>query len=78
MDLTEQQKAVLHYVREYTRTTGYPPTVREIARGTRLRSQSSACHHLKSLERLGYLRRDANVPRGLVLLPLPEEADQHD
>jgi repressor LexA len=77
MNLTEQQKAVLHYIREYIRETGYAPSVREVASGTKLRSQSSACHHLRTLERLGYLRRDVNVPRGLVLLPPPDEG-QHD
>jgi repressor LexA len=76
--LTEQQRAVLHYIREYIHTKGYPPSIREVAVGTKLRSQSSVSHHLHTLERLGYLERDISVSRGLRLLPPPEEADQHD
>lgn len=70
--LTSTQEAVLHYIREYIKNTGYPPTIREIADGVRLRSVSSVHHHLRTLEDLGFLRRDHSRPRGLVILS-PEE-----
>lgn len=65
--LTGTQKAVLHFIQVYVKEVGYPPTIREIAKGVKLRSTSSVVHHLRTLHTLGYLRRAENIPRGLVI-----------
>ncbi|MET9262352.1 helix-turn-helix domain-containing protein [Amycolatopsis sp. NPDC004079] len=70
--LTQTQEAVLHFIRAHIKDIGYPPTVREIADGVHLRSVSSVHHHLRTLEDLGFIRRDHYRPRGLVILS-PEE-----
>lgn len=75
MLLTASQRAILHFVRNYTRTVGYPPTVREIADGVKLRSASTVHHHLRVLHTLGFIRRDPSVPRGLVILSDSESDD---
>ncbi len=79
--LTPRQHDVLDLVRAGVRTHGYPPSVREMAAALQLSSPSTVKHHLDSLERAGYLRRDPRRPRALELAsdidprsPLPTPA----
>jgi len=65
--LTQRQRAILDVIRSSVEERGYPPSVREIGEGVGLTSPSSVAHQLTSLERLGYLRRDPNRPRALVV-----------
>lgn len=66
--LTQRQQQVLEFIRESVRSTGYPPTVREICAQLHLSSTSTVHAHLTNLERLGYIRRDATKPRALELV----------
>jgi repressor LexA len=72
--LTPRQRAILAVIRDTVETRGYPPSVREIGEGVGLTSPSSVAHQLGALERMGYLRRDPNRPRALVVAELPEAA----
>lgn len=63
--LTERQRRVYEFVREAVETRGYPPSVREIAARVGLASPSSVQHQLRTLESLGFLRRDPHRPRAL-------------
>ncbi len=65
--LTPRQRAVLAVIRDTVEQRGYPPSVREIGEGVGLTSPSSVAHQLTTLERLGWLRRDPNRPRALVV-----------
>jgi repressor LexA len=65
--LTARQRAILTVIRDTVDQRGYPPTVREIGEGVGLASPSSVAHQLTTLERMGYLRRDPNRPRALVV-----------
>jgi repressor LexA len=65
--LTMRQRAILTVISETVERRGYPPSVREIGEGVGLTSSSSVVHQLANLERLGYLRRDPNRPRALVV-----------
>lgn len=65
--LTPRQRAILDVIRSCVEDRGYPPSVREIGEGVGLTSPSSVAHQLTTLERLGYLRRDPNRPRALVV-----------
>jgi repressor LexA len=71
--LTPRQRAILAVIRETVETRGYPPSVREIGEGVGLTSPSSVAHQLGTLERMGYLRRDPNRPRALVVADSPEQ-----
>jgi repressor LexA len=66
--LTARQQQVLEFIRQSVRTTGYPPTVREICAKLRLSAPSTVHAHLANLERLGYIRRDPSKPRALELV----------
>ncbi len=63
--LSDRQQHVLSVIRGWVEEHGYPPTVREIGAAVGLVSTSSVSHHLKSLERLGFLRRDGRWPRAM-------------
>jgi len=69
--LTPRQRAILTVIRDTVERQGYPPSVREIGEGVGLTSPSSVAHQLTTLERMGFLRRDPNRPRALVVADLP-------
>jgi len=54
--LTERQREVLRWIRDFIGTTGLPPTVREIGRALKIES-STAFYLLTQLEKKGCLRR---------------------
>lgn len=62
---TERQLDILNVIEDSLLTRGYPPSVREIGERVGLTSPSSVHAHLKSLQRLGYLRRDPTKPRAI-------------
>lgn len=66
--LTGRQNDILTFVRRYTGSHGYPPSVREIGAAMGLTSSSTVHSHLAALERKGYLRRDPSKPRALEIL----------
>jgi repressor LexA len=63
--LTERQQAVLNYIRQHQRETGFPPTSREIQRHFQFHSQTAAMNHLRALERKGVISRSPHKARGL-------------
>lgn len=48
---------------------GYPPSLREIGEAVGLTSTSSVSHHLRTLQRAGYLHRDSGRARTLEVSP---------
>lgn len=66
--LTPRQRQVLEVIRDWVERFGYPPSVREIGEAVGLTSTSSVSHQLRSLQRKGFLRRDANRPRAVGVL----------
>jgi repressor LexA len=65
--VTDRQRAILDYLRDFVDEHGYPPTVREIGEAVGLRSPSTVHAHLAQLERAGLLRRDPTKPRAIEL-----------
>ncbi len=72
-NLTERQRQILSYIREKIRTSGYPPSVREIGLAVGLRSSSTVHNHLVQLEEKGYLKKDATKPRAII--PVDSEGE---
>jgi len=71
-NLTEKQAEILDFLASRRKATGYPPTVREIARAFGFRSPKAASDHLAALERKGYIQRVEGMARGLRIM------NQHD
>lgn len=67
MELNEKQKEVYDFLLEFTKTNGYPPSVREICKAVSLKSPSTVHGHLKRLEKKGLIYRDPTKPRAIVI-----------
>lgn len=65
--LSKSVQRIYDYICTYFDEHNYPPTVREIGQAVNLRSPSTVHMHLKTLENLGYIKRDPNKPRALVI-----------
>lgn len=63
--LTARQRSILEFIEKTVRERGYPPSVREICTAVDLSSPSTVHTHLSSLQKMGYLRRDATKPRAI-------------
>jgi len=59
--LTERQKTILNFISTYVANSGYPPTLREIAREFRIKGLHAVRRHLGALERKGYLIRGSGA-----------------
>ncbi|MEZ0163804.1 transcriptional repressor LexA [Kineococcus sp. LSe6-4] len=71
--LTARQRRVLHAIKDCVDQRGYPPSMREIGQAVGLTSPSSVAHQVKTLEKMGYLRKDPRRPRTLeVVSPAPQ------
>ncbi|WP_432246636.1 transcriptional repressor LexA [Streptomyces sanyensis] len=70
--LTARQAAIVAFIEQTVARKGYPPSMREIGEGVRLRSTSSVAHQLMALERKGFLYRDPHRPRAYRV-----RSDQH-
>ena len=75
-DLTNKQKLILEYIKEQQSEKGYPPSVREMCNYVGLKSTSTVHSHLKTLEELGYIRRDPTKPRAIEVLDNINEISQ--
>lgn len=70
--LTKKQELVLNYIKEYTAEHGFPPAVREIAKGVGLNSPSSVHSHIKRLERDGFIKKTNSKFRTLEVVGINE------
>ena len=66
--LTKKQQAVLNCIENFINEKGYGPTVREICQELCLSSPSTVHVHLNSLEKKGYIKRDAMKSRSIIVM----------
>lgn len=64
ISLTPKQKQALDFVNKFTVKHGYAPSLQEIANHLE-KSISTAQHFVEELQEKGYLRKRANVARGI-------------
>lgn len=65
--LSARQTRILDFLRGFLDDRGYPPTIRDIARGCDISSTSVVEYNLRVLEREGHITRDREVSRGIGL-----------
>jgi repressor LexA len=70
--LTERQRDILNFIREFQKERGVAPTHREICDHFGFSSYGTVYKHLSLLEKKGLIRRDWNQKRGVVLVDPPE------
>ena len=63
-----KQQEILEYIKSEILNRGFPPAVREICEAVHLKSTSSVHSHLETLEKNGYIRRDATKPRAIEII----------
>ena len=76
--LTDRQRELLHYLRDYQRENGVMPSTREIQRHFGFASQTAAMSHLRALQKKGIIQRHAGKARAVVFpsdLDRPEVMD---
>ena len=66
---------MLDYIERETRSTGVPPSIRQIGTALGIRSTNGVRLHLQALQKKGYIRRSQRTSRGIVSLNrLPQAA----
>ena len=73
-ELTKRQQEIFDFIKSYSASYGYPPTVRDIGKAVGLASSSTVHAHLANLEKAGLLRRDPSKPRALEMLDKAADA----
>ena len=63
--ITAKQQEILDYIKSEILNRGFPPSVRQICDAVNLKSTSSVHAHLETLEKNGYIRRDAAHSRAI-------------
>jgi len=66
--LSDRQRRIISFINRFLVDRSYPPTVRDIQAGCDISSTSVVDYNLNILEREGYIRRHADVSRGIELL----------
>ncbi|EOU2058349.1 TPA: transcriptional repressor LexA [Clostridium perfringens] len=70
---SDKQTKIYNFLIEFTKSKGYPPSVREICQAVSLKSTSTVHGHLKRLEKKGLIYRDPTKPRALEIVELSNE-----
>jgi repressor LexA len=65
--LTDKHIKVLEFMSNYQGENGRPPSIREIGEKVKISSTSVVNYYLDQLMKMGYLKRDTRVSRGLRL-----------
>ena len=68
MPLTGKQQQALDTIQAFKEAMGYMPTARELGEALHLASPCFAQHHLKVLQRKGYIRRVPGKARCLAVV----------
>ena len=71
--LTKMQQKIYDYIAQAIQDQGYPPSVREIGEAVGLKSPSTVHFHLKHLEELGVIGKQAGKGRALTLTEASRE-----
>ena len=66
--LTDRQREILHYIEREVRTTGVPPSIRQIGVALGISSTNGVRAHLQALEKKGYIHRSSRTSRGIASL----------
>lgn len=66
--LTDRQAEILNFIQQFRQETGYPPTLREIARHFQIASTFGVKRHLEALVQKGYINTEKNASRGITLI----------
>lgn len=67
-ELTERQKSIFSFLKDFIKKKGYPPTVREIAGHFKMAGPKGAKKHLDRLAAKGYIKKLPGCSRAIEIL----------
>ncbi len=70
--LTTKQERIFDFIKGSIKTSGFPPTVREIGDKFNI-TVKGAYDHVKAIEKKGYIRTEQNKSRAIVVLGADDE-----
>ena len=73
--LTERQRDILNFIRDFQKERGIAPTHREICDHFGFSSYGTVYKHLSLLEKKGLIRRDWNQKRGVEVVDSPAQEE---
>ncbi len=76
-NIGSRQEKILKFINKKIKESGYPPSVREIAKAVNLSSSATVHSHLRKLEEKGYLKRSQSKPRAISVL-VRQEDETHE
>jgi repressor LexA len=65
--LSQKQIKILEFLKDFIKDKGYAPSVREICAAVGLKSTSTAHGYLERLESKGFIKKDPQRPRTLII-----------
>lgn len=71
--LSNARKEIFNFILEFKNQYGFPPSIREICNKVNKKSTATVHRHLKTLEKLGYIKVHKGIRRGIQVLVIPEE-----
>ncbi len=66
-NLKDRELRILEFMKSYVSENGYPPTVREICTGLKIKSTSTVHKDISNLVKLGYIAKDQTKSRALIV-----------
>jgi repressor LexA len=66
--LSQRQNEIRSFIMAFIGKNGYPPTHEEIRQGLKMSTKSLVNHHLRALEKKGFIEREPDTPRAIKLL----------
>ncbi len=70
--LSQRQQRIYDYIKQFIRTNGYAPAIRDIQRELSISSTSVVAYNLRALESKGQIRREGNISRAIELINLEQ------
>ena len=68
VQLTQKQKEILAFIREYIAEKGFSPILEEIAEGVAIDSRAGVHYHLKTLEKQRFIRKKKSIGKRAIEL----------
>ncbi|GAB4130313.1 MAG: transcriptional repressor LexA [Ignavibacteriales bacterium] len=76
--LTDRQKEILDFIKEFISYNGYPPTLREIAKQFNIASTFGIKRHLDALQKKGYLSVESFASRAISITDAENEKNTNN
>lgn len=66
-ELTQRQREIYDFIKNFLKESGYPPTIREISENFGFSSPTGALVHIEALKNKGYIKRE-HASRGIKII----------